>query len=157
VYAKGCDVAEWRREGEMSLQYLLAVMTNGIQQAITFEEVLSELKKALGKSEEEQARICIALVEKTGCSDHIKRIVLDKSHGGPLRRFALRVGSGCRDATYNDFIRSEILAAKSKAQLMAEWESGNTDGAELGLYTSGEEIFTTPDFFRRYVARGYRK
>lgn len=127
----------------------------GQRKPISFEDVLAGLQRAIDeKDEKRRAAICIELADYgTLCSSHIKTILTDKSKEMPLRRFAMGVGAGCHDPSYNAFIKSHFIDGINKSEMLRKYYAGNTDGSEVALNTASEEILNTPDYFERYVAK----
>jgi hypothetical protein len=124
---------------------------------MTLEYVLCELERVMDEYESNpEIRVATAIALAGGgisCSTHLKTIILDKSNSFYLRRFAMGVAAGCGDPGLNDFIRSNFIAGKNKAELLRIYNSGTEDGDDLGLYVAGEEILNTPDFFQRFMAK----
>jgi hypothetical protein len=158
------DVAQifGKFKGEQQLETTLKLLQVTINEGstetagatITRGQVLARLKAAMDESDESnRASICIELVHAgASCKRFIKEIILDESIDFYTRRFSLRVGSGFRDADFRNFIHSNLIAGKDKGALIRAYEAGGTDGSEIGLYNTSEEILETPDFFERYVA-----
>ena len=120
---------------------------------LSCKDVLASLRDAMD-NENRRAQICIDLVgQGTPCRDYLLEIARDRSLDFYTRRFALRVVSGFRDGVVIQFIRTECLGNKSKAQLARERGTDQESHAQMALFVTGEEILNTPDFFERYVAK----